>query len=264
MLSCQEQGHGFVIRAAKDRALSTGEPGKRGGRLFEAARSAVPLGEFPLEIRQRPKHPARTAHLAVSATAVALSAPWRPGQGRGRLPSIRCTAVRIWETAASEAEERLEWILLCAADVEHFAQARECALQSSARWLIEEYHKAIKTGLGAERLQLERVERLFAAIAIMSVVALRLLELRERLRMEPEAEAHQSGLSRLELDVLCTRTGRQLCTVRDVALAIGRLGGHLNRAGDGLPGWQTLWQGMNTLHALVEGVLIAHRLKNFG
>jgi hypothetical protein len=138
MLSCQEQGHGFVIRAAKDRALSTGEPGKRGGRLFEAARSAVPLGEFPLEIRQRPKHPARTAHLAVSATAVALSAPWRPGQGRGRLPSIRCTAVRIWETAASEAEERLEWILLCAADVEHFAQARECALQYSARWLIEE------------------------------------------------------------------------------------------------------------------------------
>ena len=47
--------------------------------------------------------------------------------------------------------------------------------------MIEEYHKAIKTGLGAERLQLESAERLFAAIAIMSVVALRLIELRERL-----------------------------------------------------------------------------------
>jgi hypothetical protein len=145
-----------------------------------------------------------------------------------------------------------------------FAHARECALQYSTRWLIEEYHKAIKTGLGAERLQLESVERLFAAIAIMSVVALRLLALREHLRRHPDAEAAQSGLSPLELEVLRARSGRPLSTVREVALAIGRLGGHLNRKGDGMPGWQTLWHGMNTLRALVEGVLIAQRLKTFG
>jgi hypothetical protein len=81
--------------------------------------------------------------------------------------------VRVWEVTAPEAGERLEWILLCDADVADFAQARECALQYATRWIIEEYHKAIKTGLGAERLQLEGAERLFAAIAIMSVVALR-------------------------------------------------------------------------------------------
>ena len=130
--------------------------------------------------------------------------------------------------------------------------------------MIEEYHKAIKTGLGAERLQLESAERLFAAIAIMSVVALRLLELRERLRRHPDAAAEQAGLHPLELEVLRVKSGRQLYTVREVALAIGRLGGHLNRKSDGLPGWQTLWHGMNTLHALVEGVLIAYRLKTFG
>jgi hypothetical protein len=49
LVSCQERGHGFVIRAAKDRALSHPETGKRTGRLFAAARSAVPLGEFTLE-----------------------------------------------------------------------------------------------------------------------------------------------------------------------------------------------------------------------
>jgi hypothetical protein len=264
LVSCQELGHGFVIRAAKDRAFSHPETGKRAGRLFTAARSAVPLGEFTVELRQRPQHPARTAHLCVSATAVALSAPWRPGHGRDRRHPIQCTAVRVWEDAAPDTGERLEWILLCDANVEHFAQAHACALQYATRWMIEEYHKAIKTGLGAERLQLERAERLFAAIAIMSVVALRLLELRERLRRHPNAEADQAGLSPLELEVLRVRSGRQLSTVREVALAIGRLGGHLNRKGDGLPGWQTLWHGMNTLHALVEGVLIAHRLKNFG
>jgi hypothetical protein len=118
--------------------------------------------------------------------------------------------------------------------------------------------------LGAERLQLENAERLFAAVAIMRVVALRLLELRERLRRHPEAEAAQAGLSPLELEVLHQKSGRALRTVREVALAIGRLGGHLNRTSDGLPGWQTLWRGMNTLHALVEGVLIAPRLQSFG
>jgi hypothetical protein len=264
LVSCQALGHGFVIRAAKDRALSHPETGKRAGRLFTAARSAVPLGEFTLELRQRPQHPARTAHLCVSATPVTLSAPWRPGYGRSRKPPIQCTAVRVWEVAAPDAKDRLEWILLCDADVVDFAQARTCVLQYATRWVIEEYHKAIKTGLGAERLQLESAERLFAAIAIMSVVALRLIALREHLRRHPDAEAAQSGLSALELEVLCARSGRRLRTVREVALAIGRLGGHLNRTGDGLPGWQTLWHGMNTLYALVEGVLIAHRLNNFG
>ena len=264
LVSCQALGHGFVIRAAKDRALSHPETGKRAGRLFTVARSAVPLGEFTLELRQRPHHPARTVHLCVSATAVTLSAPWRPGYGRSRNAPIQCTAVRVWEVAAPDAEDKLEWILLCDAEVVHFAQARECALQYATRWVIEEYHKAIKTGLGAERLQLESAERLFAAVAIMSVVALRLIELRERLRRHPEAEAAQAGLSPLELEVLRQKSGRALRTVREVALAIGRLGGHLNRTRDGLPGWQTLWHGMNTLHALVEGVLIAPRLHSFG
>jgi hypothetical protein len=264
LVSCQELGHSFVIRAAKDRALSHPETGKRTGRLFTAARSAVPLGEFTLELRQRPQHPARTAHLCVSATAVTLSAPWRPGHGRRRKPPIPCTAVRVWEATTPDTRDRLEWILLCETDVTCFAQAHECALQYSTRWLIEEYHKAIKTGLGAERLQLESAERLFAAIALMSVVALRLLALREHLRRHPDAEAAQAGLSPLELEVLRARSGRPLSTVREVALAIGRLGGHLNRKGEGMPGWQTLWHGMNTLRALVEGVLIAQRLKTFG
>jgi hypothetical protein len=88
---------------------------------------------------------------------------------------MTCTVVRVWEATAPDVGDRLEWILLCDADVAHFAQARECALQYATRWVIEAYHKAITTGLGAERLQLESAERLFAAIAIMGVVALRLI-----------------------------------------------------------------------------------------
>ena len=172
--------------------------------------------------------------------------------------------MRVGEVTAPDAEDRLAWSLVCDADVAAFAQARACVCQYATRWVIEAYHKAMQPGLGAERRPLESVERLCAAMAIMSVVALRLIELRERLRKQPDAEAAPSGLSPLELEVLRQKSGRTLRTVREVALAIGRLGGHRNRKGDGLPGWPTLWHGMNTLHALVEGVLIAHRLKSFG
>jgi hypothetical protein len=97
--------------------------------------------------------------------------------------------MRVWEVAAPDAEDKLAWSLLCEAEVVDFAQARACALHSSTRWVMEAYHKAIKPGLGAERLPWESAERLFAAVAIMRVVALRLIELRERLRRHPEAEA---------------------------------------------------------------------------
>jgi hypothetical protein len=54
----------------------------------------------------------------------------------------------------------------------------------------------------AEELQLETAESLFAAIAIKSIVALRLLDLRERVRLSPDAPAEQAGLNELELAVL--------------------------------------------------------------
>lgn len=58
----------------------------------------------------------------------------------------------MWEAEPPTGGEALEWILLCDAPVMTFAQAHECALQYASRWLIEEFHKALKTGLGVERL----------------------------------------------------------------------------------------------------------------
>jgi len=69
----------------------------------------------------------------------------------------------------------------------------------------------------------------------------------------PDCPAETAGLAPLELEVLRTVNARPVRTVREVVLAIGRLGGHLNRRQDGLPGWQTLWRGMKKLALLVRG-----------
>ena len=68
----------------------------------------------------------------------------------------------------------LEWLLLCDGPVSDFAQALACARQCARRWLIEDFHKTPKTGLRVEQLPLQTAARPFAALALLSVVALAL------------------------------------------------------------------------------------------
>ena len=264
LVSCTELDHRFVIRAAQDRCLTNKDGREVTGKLLATARTQAALGHYELELRARPGQSARVAALQISAVAVWLRAPQRPGRGPGYLPPIRTTVVRVWEAAPPPSVAALEWILLTDWPVENYAQALAVALVYATRWLIEEFHKALKTGHQAEDLQLETAAGLFAAIALKSVVALRLLDLRERVRLTPDALAEESGLQEIELAVLRQVLRRPLQTVRAVALAIGRLGGHMNRKADGLPGWLTLLRGMTKLNDLVAGLRLAPKLKRFG
>ena len=258
---CQAQGLGFVVRAAQNRALVAGTAKTPAGRLFELARAQPSTGTFSLALRGRPRQPAREVVLQVSFTpALALRAPQRPGGATGKGEPVPGGLVRVWEETEPEAAPGLEWLLLCDQPVTDFAQALTCARQYASRWLIEDFHKALKTGLGAEKLQLQTAARLFAAVALLSVVALALVDLREKSRLEPDLPAESAGLTATELRVLRHQSRRSLDTVRAVYLALAALGGHLGRKGDGPPGWQTLWLGRRSLRLLVEGVNMAAQL----
>lgn len=265
LIGCQQQGHGYVIRSSgRDRVLVEDDGRQPVGYLYQTLREAPVLGALTIELYARPGQKAREATLHVSALPVRLRAPQRPGSGKGTLAPVSCRAVRVWEPDPPNDAEALEWFLLCDAPVASFEQARECVLHYSTRWLIEDFHKALKTGLGAEKLQFETAGRLAAAIGIMSVVAVRLVGLREQMRVSPDAPARQSGLDAMSLQILRTTTEKPIDTVRDVALNLARLGGHLNRRRDGLPGWQSLWEGMRKITWLVEGARLSRKLPGFG
>lgn len=255
--SCTATGHGYVVRAARDRVVLTAQ-GQRRGNLFTVAQRQPRLGQFALELRARPHQPARTATLSLSATRVWLRAPQRPGHAAGTLPALACTVIRVWEACAPKGVTPLEWVLLGDGERTTWPQALECVWQYATRWLCEDFHKALKTGLQVERLQLQSGAALMAATALKSLVALRLVELRERVHQQPTAPATQAGLTAEELALLAQVTERRLHTVREVALALAHLGGHLNRQRDGLPGWQTLWRGWQTLQLLLTGKHLAH------
>ncbi|QKG53660.1 IS4 family transposase [Hymenobacter sp. BRD67] len=249
---CRQQGLGFVVRAAQDRGLvapSEAPP----PTLFAVARAQPSAGQLELALRARPGQAARQVRLQVSYSAVlALRAPQRPGASTGKGEPVAASVVRVWEPGG-----KLEWLLLCDDVISSFPQAQERARQYASRWLIEDFHKALKTGLGAERLQLHTAPRLFAAVALLSVVALALVDLREHSRQQPDAPAESSGLSASYLRVLRSQRTRPIRTVREVFYALAGLGGHLGRTGDGPPGWQTLWLGLVSLRYLAEGVRLA-------
>lgn len=257
---CRAKQHGFVVRAAQNRKVGGAEPQPL-GRSLDRARQQPSLGAFDLELRARPGQAARTAHLSLSAVRLLL-----PGRGGGSAaaPPLSCTLVRVWEAQPPAGVDALEWFLMCDQEVTTVTGARECACIYAARWLVEEFHKGLKTGLKADTLALQTAPRLFAAIALKSVVAVRLLALREAFRLEPQRPATCAGLDADELLILAALSHRVLLTVQDVGLALGRLGGHLNRTRDGPPGWLTLWRGLDRLHALAQGFRLARSGDGFG
>jgi len=259
IVAYRTNGHTFTIRATQDRALVDPLSGQTCGYLFATMREQEAFPRvLELALRARPGQAARTAHLSLSAVLVHLRSP------KAEWAHQEVLAVRVWEQTPPAGVEPLEWILLCSPEPPSFEAARKNCRYYATRWVVEEFHKGLKTGLKVEALQLATGPRLMAATAVMSVVALRLLDLREAARHTPDAPAAESHLNEVELQVLAAATHRELRTVREVTLALGRLGGHLNRKGDGLPGWQTLWRGWRRLQEMVIGFELAHKLHEFG
>ena len=87
--------------------------------------------------------------------ALALRAPQRPGGATGKGAPVPGSVVRVWEERGPDTPgPGLEWLLLCDQPVTDFAQALVCPRQYASRWLIEDFYKALKMDLGAEKRQL--------------------------------------------------------------------------------------------------------------
>ena len=155
--------------------------------------------------------------------ALALRAPQRPGGATGKGEPVPVSVVRVWEATGPDAAPGLEWRLLCDLPITDFAQALTCARQYASRWLLEDFHKALKTGLGAEKRPLQTAARLFAAVALLRLVAL--ADLREKSRLAPDLPAEAAGLTSTELRVLRHQRRRPLDTVRPAGKPCGSAAG---------------------------------------
>lgn len=152
----------------------------------------------------------------------------------------------------------MEWILFSTVPVTDAQSAAIVLDWYACRWLIEEYHKCLKTGCSIEQRQLETAQGLLALLGFLAIVAVRLLQLRTLSRSIPESPASQV-VPPLLLKVLMLKLGlpNSELTVHQFWQAVARECCFIGRKGDGELGWQTLWRGWQRLQDLTWGAALA-------
>ena len=182
---------------------------------------------------------------------MALCAP-RNGPEHSQEP-LAGWCVRCWE--AGKRKNALEWILFTTVPVAAAASALERIEWYRLRWVVEEYHKALKTGCAMEQRQLRSGSGLLALLGLLAIVAVRLLQLRTIARAAPATLASQVVAPDLLETVVRLQGGSvNSMTADQFWRAVAGLGGFLGRKGDGDPGWQTLWRGWQRLQDLCWGL----------
>ena len=261
-----EKKRRFVIRAQFDRVVVGDDGGAHIGEVLEQASSMLERevqlsarlkrkGDPPSRSKKHPPRKMRLARLAVSATAVTLR---RPTNVPGSYPeTLAVNVVRVHEPDPPAGAEPVEWRLLTSEAVDTPDDVAAVVDAYRARWLIEEYFKALKTGCAFEKRQLGSMQALLNALALFAPIGWQLLALRHLSRLQDDVPA-EAVLSPLKLKLLRLHkdTRDMPCsTVREAMLAIARLGGHIKNNGD--PGWIVLGRGFDDLLLLEHGATLA-------
>lgn len=261
-------GRRFVIRSKQQRVVYMGhEPRGKRRPLRDHVRGLPLLGSRTLEVasqKGKRRRRARKARLQISAAAVLVPRP-HARHGRYEGEPLPMWVVRTFEPKPPKGEERLDWVLLTNEPVHTLEDALRAIGWYETRWVVEEFHKAIKTGCEIENLQFTDTERLEPMIAVLSAVATTLLNLRAASRRDDAATRPATEVvSVAYVRVLSGwRYGevRDHLTVWEFFYALARLGGHQNRKCDKPPGWLVLWRGWTTLQAMLDGADAVRRKK---
>ncbi len=261
-----KSGRRFVIRNGQQRKVYVGrEPVGPKYDMKEYVGNSPELGRFIMNVQaQRGRKTRKDAEFIVRAVPVLVCPPHAKYGNHGDDP-LPLWVVQVTEVNPPSGEKTIEWILITNEPVRSFKDAWRVIGWYERRWIIEEYHKAMKTGCRIEDMQFTKVERLQAAIALISAVATTLLNLRDASR---RADAHTRRattlLSREYIEVLSSWRYHKIrldITVHDFYMALARLGGHQNRKHDHAPGWLVLWRGWTKLQSMLDGYLVAKRKK---
>jgi Transposase Tn5 dimerisation domain len=158
------------------------------------------------------------------------------------------TYIRVW------CPERpgLEWLLITNLPIENDKDVLRVIAIYRRRWIIEDYHKVLKTGFGIENNQFKQASRILALLGMVGVIATQLLAIREHCRLSPTTRIEEV-IPKRWIMMIERKLNVKLETVRDFWRCLARLGGFIGRKSDGEPGWQTIWKGYMRFQDMLEG-----------
>jgi hypothetical protein len=241
-------GPHLLVRASEDRRLVETQK-----KLWEKLEAQPVAGYREVVVPPRPGRKARKASLSVRFCEVVLTAP----QGKSEFGNVRLWAVHARERRAPSGVEAVEWMLLTTIEVNDFEQACEKLDWYVQRWMIEVYHRTLKTGCRIEDRLLRTVPRLENCLAIDMMVAVRIMHLTWLGRAHPHRPCtiyfENNEWKALSCFLTRKRTPQKTTpTIREVVGWIAKLGGHLGRKCDREPGTQVLWEGIQRADDIIE------------
>jgi Transposase DNA-binding len=254
---CQATEVDFCIRLVRNRRVgdwTADEP----RYVLDQARQWPAMGERHLDLPAKPGQAARTAELLVSWQAVTLRSPRNvPGEPT----TVQAWVVRTWEPIPPAGVEPVEWLLLTSVPVLTLQDALERIDWYSCRWIVEDYPSCLKTGCAIENSQLQDAPRLQRLLAFLSILAVRLLQLRDLSRSTPHLVARPLVQPVLvQIIAYRTHTDPNTMTLLSFWRAVAAIGGFPGRKSDGQPGWKRLWHGWLRLLDWADGVHFARHL----
>jgi hypothetical protein len=249
-------GQRFVVRTHYNRKLDESEH-----KLFDRVRELEGAGIYKAHIEQKGGRAARTATMELAYAPVRVLAPDRKQK---ELTTIELTVVTCREI--SKSSQPVEWILLSTEHVSSAEDARRIVSYYEARWKIEEFHKAWKSGgTQIEKSRLQSIGNLERMAVILAFIAVRLLQLREVVHLDKQLISKDCShiLTEVQWRLLWRKQGKKayrrktLPTIEWAYYALARLGGWKDSKRTGRVGWNALWDGWFKLDMLVEGYELA-------
>jgi hypothetical protein len=261
MVASQAQGHDFLFRLTQNRQVWATPEREEWTKLRDHARSLASQGRDIVDIPGRGGRAARQAEVELAAAPVWIPAPSGTRQ-RAAQPVVAAWVVRIWEANPPAGVEPLEWILITSVPTQTIAELRERRDWYACRWMVEVYHDIEKNGCSEEDRRFETAARMEACLAILSVVAVRIFQLRTALECQPDEAAEQVATQE-EIQVLRSFLKHKSgpLSVKEFVRGVASLGGFLGRKHDGNPGVKTLWRGYQRLQDLLLGYQFRERLR---
>ncbi len=201
--------------------------------------------------KQKAAHPSRgrrKANLSIGGASVTIKRPTTHGA-----PSLTLNVVRVWEADPPAGETPIEWLLVTTEPIDSPEALIRTVDRYRARWTIEEFFKALKTGCAFPQRQLRDYEGLINAFALFLLDRVSPSRASGAAHHDADAPATRV-LEPDEIEVLRVLGRRPLPaspTTREALLAVAALGGHSKWAPD--PGWHTISRGFEKLASLTLG-----------
>lgn len=243
----QKANVSFVIRADPKRKTSESAPlrevlAKEPASIFRTVQLTA-RADYKNRKKSHPLRAERKANLELRWATITLRRGEYVDVG---IDELSLTAVHVLEPNPPPSEEPIEWMLLTSEAVSSLEDASAIVDHYRARWVIEEYFKALKTGCAIEKRQLTSYDGLTSALGLFVPIAWHLLVLRHLARTDAARPA--SAIFNAEQLLLLRALARQRSfilsdnpAIRDAMFAIAHLGGHIRNNGD--PGWLVLGRG---------------------